>query len=153
MRVLTSVSLQPVPQLDEDRLPQSRVLLDGVPQGPSIEGVVLEAALQWQGLYLLFVTDDIPQEDMLRITLWDQHFQPLDAAVIGAMYSTGSFKLLGPQGDDTVGFRFIGDTDWSVQVLPRPGFRLPLVSEPTGVTRPLGFSRHFIVRGDPRPQD
>ena len=53
---------------------------------------------------------------------------------------------------DTLRFRFIGDTDWSVQVLPEPGFRVPLLSEPTGVSRPLGFSRHFVVRGQPQPE-
>jgi hypothetical protein len=153
MRVLSNVSLQPLPQTNEDLLRRSRVLLDGSPQAPCITGVVLEAALRWRELYLLFVTDDIPQEDLLHITLWDRHFHPLDSAVIGAMYSTGRFQLLGLQGDDAVGFRFIGDTDWSVQVFPRPRFRLPLLSEPAGVSRPLGFSRHFIVRGKPKPQD
>ena len=76
----------------------------------------------------------------------------LDSATLGGIYSTGSFSLLASTEPDTLRFRFIGDTDWSVQVLPEAGFRVPLWSEPAGVSRPLGFSRHFIVRGQPQPE-
>jgi hypothetical protein len=49
-----------------------------------------------------------------------------------------------------VKFRFFGDTDWIVEVLPRKQLRLPLVSDPIGVSRRLGWSRRFAVRREPR---
>ncbi|GEM_PF-3905238 len=76
----------------------------------------------------------------------------LEAAVLGAAYSTGSFSDLSLLPPDTVRFRFIGGTDWTVRLLHKDQFRLPLVSEPRGVSRRLGFSRRFVVDGDPQPQ-
>ena len=86
------------------------------------------------------------------IDLLDADLRLLDSATLGGIYATGSFSPLESAELDTFRFRFIGDTDWSVQVLPEPGFRIPLWSEPTGVSRPVGFTRHFIVRGQPQPE-
>lgn len=132
--------------------PHCEVILNSVPTGQFVQGAILEAAAEWQGFYLLFTTDDSPFEDFLYIHLLDSDLGLLDSAMIGGMYSTGSFSLLESPEPDTLWFRFIGDTDWSVQVLPKPSFRLPLISEPTGVSRTLGFKRHFIVRGEPQPE-
>ena len=123
-----------------------------MPTGKLVEGAILEAAAEWQGLRLLFTSDDSPFEDFLHIHLLDSDLVLLDSATIGGMYSTGSFSLLESPEPDTLWFCFIGETEWSVQVLPKPSFRLPLISEPTGVSRALGFKRHFIVRGRPKPE-
>ncbi|GKS89857.1 hypothetical protein [Acidovorax sp. SUPP2539] len=154
MRILTpaDISLAPLPAEGGEAPMQSRVVQGGLPLQARVDGLVLEAAFECRGFHLLFTTDDVPQEDLLHITLFDGQWQPLDAATIGGAYTTGRFSLIGLEGEHTVRFRFIGDTDWSVEILPSPGFRMPLVSEPRGVTRALGFSRHFVVRGDPQPQ-
>ena len=131
--------------------PACEIFLNGQATNQQVPGAVLEAAAQWQAFTLLFTTDDTPFEELLNIHLLDAELNLLDSATVGGIYPTGSFSLLESDQPDTLRFRFIGGTDWSVQVLPEPGFRVPLLSEPAGVSRPLGFSRHFIVRGQPQP--
>ncbi|MFN7153299.1 MAG: hypothetical protein ACK4OE_06365 [Acidovorax sp.] len=154
MHVLSAseLSVTRVAGLAEDAQPQCEIVLNGQATGRQVPGAVLEAAAQWQTFTLLFTTDDTPFEELLHIHLLDAQLNLLDSATVGGIYSTGSFSLLESDQPDTLRFRFIGGTDWSVQVLPEPGFRVPLLSEPTGVSRPLGFSRHFIVRGQPQPE-
>lgn len=154
MQILTSsaLSVARIPDLADDAPPLCEILRHGKPTGRRVPGAVLEQAAQWQSFYLLFTTDDTPFEELLHIHLLDAELDLLDSATLGGIYSTGSFSLLASAEPDTLRFRFIGGTDWSVQVLPEPGFRVPLLSEPAGVSRPLGFSRHFIVRGQPQPE-
>jgi hypothetical protein len=154
MQILSStdVSLVRIPNRPEGGEPISEILRHGQATGRQVPGVVLEAAAQWNSFTLLFTTDDTPFEEVLHIHLLDAQLNVLDSATVGGMYSTGSFSLLESPEPATLRFRFIGDTDWSVEVLPEPGFRVPLLSEPTGVSRPLGFSRHFVVRGQPKPE-
>ncbi|EHL21156.1 hypothetical protein KYG_19771 [Acidovorax sp. NO-1] len=154
MQILSStdVSLARIPNRPDGAEPVSEILRNDQATGRQVAGAVLEAAAQWQSFMLLFTTDDTPFEELLHIHLLDAQLNLLDSATVGGMYSTGSFSLLDAAEPDTVRFRFIGGTDWSVQVLPEPGFRVPLLSEPTGVSRPLGFSRHFVVRGQPQPE-
>jgi hypothetical protein len=152
MRITTSLALARLPQPNDDEAPRSELLVDGQPTGRLLNGAVLEAAVQWHDQHLLFITDDIPYEEALRIVLVDASLRVLDAAELGAAYSTGSFSDLSLLPPDTVTFRFMGDTDWTVRLLDKDQFRLPLVSEPRGVSRRLGFSRRFVVDGDPQPE-
>lgn len=154
MHILSSFefSVTRIPNRAGDAEPACEIFRNGQATGQQVPGAVLEAASQWQSFTLLFTTDDTPFEELLHIHLLDAQLNLLDSATVGVMYSTGSFSLLESAEPDTLRFRFIGDTDWSVQVLPEPGFRVPLLSEPTGVSRPLGFSRHFVVRGQPQPE-
>ncbi|WP_144635579.1 hypothetical protein [Bordetella genomosp. 13] len=153
MRTLSQdeFSLKPLPA-SQDQVRQSRVVIDGKVTQAVVDGVVLEAALQWRQGYLVFATDDIPFEEMLRITLLDADLRVVDSARIGGMYTTGVFSSMKLEGADTVRFRFLGGTDWRVKILPAPGFRVPFLSEPRGVARPLGFSRRFVVTGNPQPE-
>ncbi len=89
---------------------------------------------------------------MLSIHLLDAGLDLLDSALLGAPYSTGSFSDLEVTGPKTVSFRFIGDTTWSVELLPRRVLRIPFVRDAPGVYRRFGFARHFIIRGNPQPQ-
>lgn len=152
MKLLTpcQLSLQRVAGLPAEAPPQCELLRQAEPTGVRVPGAVLEAAGQWQGFFLVLTTDDVPWEEMLHIHLLDARLQRLDSACIGAPYSTGSFSALPSLVPDLLRFRFMGDTDWSVQVLPKPGWRVPLWSEPAGVRRSMGFSRHFVVRGAPK---
>jgi hypothetical protein len=152
MRLATALTTRLAEEAGEAVVPRSEVLLDGAPTGKFVQGAILEAAIECDGRYLLFMTDDVPFEDALGIHLLDGELHVLDSAVIGGPYSTGTFSSLELSGPHTVRFRFVGDTTWSVELLPRPGFRLPLLSEPAGVRRSPGFSRHFVVHGNPRPQ-
>lgn len=113
-------------------------------------GVVLEGAVQWDGYYLVFTTDDVPFEEFLRVNLLDGSLAVVDGARIGNIYSTGAFSDLRVLGENCLTFEFIGDTTWEIEFLSKPSLRYPW-SEPWGVWRGLGLRRHFIVRGDPRP--
>jgi hypothetical protein len=152
MHIAEELTTSLVHGADEDEIPVSQILRNGVPTGKRISGAALEAAVRWKSHYLLFMTDDVPFEEMLGIHLLDANLNSLDSALIGGPYSSGSFSSLKLSEPDTVCFHFIGDTDWCIELLSSPQFRVPLISEPPGVKRPLGFSRHFIVRGSPRPQ-
>ena len=125
--------------------PSSEILLNGAATGKTLSGAVLEAALEWQGRYLVFTTDDIPQEEMLGIHYLDEHLGTVDECTLGGIYSTGTFSALRLIEPNRVAFRFIGGVEWTVELLDRPGFRLPWISEPRGVHRPFGFTRHFKV--------
>lgn len=154
MQLITpcELSLQRVAGLPADAPPLCEVVRQAEPTGVLVPGAVLEVASQWGSFFLVLATDDVPFEEMLHVHLLDARLQLLDSARIGAAYTTGAFSALPSPLPDVLRFRFIGDTDWSVQVLPAPGFRVPLLSEPTGVSRALSFSRHFIVRGQPQPE-
>ena len=131
-------------------LPSCELVIGGQPSGYRVEGCILEAAIKCVGGYLIFLTDDIPYEDSLNIHLIDHSGLLQDTARIGSIYSTGSFQDLQIQQPDKVAFRFIGDTVWCVQTLPKPALRIPLVSEPAGVHRPIGFKRHFAILRKPQ---
>lgn len=133
----------------EDR-PRSEILLDGAPTAAMVPGAILECALHWNRYYLVFATDDVPQEDTLHICLLDDRLRLLDHAKLGAMYSTGHFHDLRIAAANTVRFRFIGDTDWTVVLFDRPVFHLPLLMDPRGISRPLRFSTYMRLNGKPR---
>ncbi|MDR2852308.1 MAG: hypothetical protein LBV61_04535 [Burkholderiaceae bacterium] len=152
MRIASELTARLARGANDDEIPESEVLVNGTSTGKRISGAILEAAVQWENRYLLFMTDDIPFEEILSIHLLDAQLNILDSALIGGPYSSGSFSSLELNEPNNVRFHFIGDTTWCIELLPRPEFRMPLISEPLGVKRHFGFSRQFIVRGNPRPQ-
>lgn len=129
--------------------PASEITLAGGQKRIIVDGAILEAAIAWKDAYLIFLTDDIPFEETLRIYLLDGELDYLDSVTLGGMYSTGFFTLNELSETDVVRFQFIGIMDWSVELLREPEFRLPFFSEPIGVSRRFGFSRRFKVQGKP----
>lgn len=152
MRIIHHLSMARLPGHAKNDEPRSALLLNGQPTGRVLPGAVLEAAVEWQGQYLLFITDDVPYEEALRIVLIDAELNVVDSAELGGAYTTGSFSDLSLIPPDTVRFRFIGATDWTVRLLNKDQFRLPWLSEPRGVSRRLGFSRRFVIDGQPQPE-
>jgi hypothetical protein len=140
--------IEPLP---DETSPQSAIYIDGKPTGTIIPGAYLEASLRWNDSFLIFTTDDVPFEEMLRIILLDKNLSTIDSALLGAPYSTGSFDSLKIKDDDTVEFRFIGGITWTLQVFKEKQFRLPLISGPTGVTRKLSFGCRFKIFRKPLP--
>ncbi|MES2115095.1 MAG: hypothetical protein V4578_08095 [Pseudomonadota bacterium] len=133
-------------------LASSELLLDGKPTGLIVTGAVLEAALEWKGCRIAFLTDDIPFEEMLRIYMFDANMTLVDAAVLGAMYSTGVFDELSLQPPDALTFRFFGDTVWRMVLIAEQEFALPLLSDPSGVSRKIKLFKHFLIEGTPQPE-
>ena len=152
MRTADELTIKRVAPPDERDVPKSEISIEGKPTGKFVPGAFLEAAVQYDDFYLLFMTDDIPYEEALRILFLDKTLKILDSALLGGPYSTGWFSALSLEEPNTIRFRFIGDTTWSIELLSRPRFRIPFLAEPPGVHRPFGFFRHFLVRGNPRPR-
>lgn len=126
--------------------PCSEVLIAGRKSGTVVSGRVLEAALRCAGTWLLFVSDDVPSEDMLSIYLLDDGGRMLDSARIGGPYTTGSFSGLRLDPPSTVHFRFIDDAGWSVRVLENGQFSVPWWPDARGVWRGAQLLRRFEVR-------
>jgi hypothetical protein len=148
MRIAAEISLHPLPGGDDDE-PRSEVLVEGRPTGSVIAGRVLEAAVECEPGWLLFVTNDIPYEEFLNIHFLDKAASPLDSARIGGPNSTGTFASLTLEPPSTVHFRFIDEADWSVRVLSRPKRGLPWWPDARGVWRGTGLARYFEVRRTP----
>jgi len=147
----TDVSLRLARPWTENTLAQSEVLIDGENTGEVITGEVLEAAVEWRQHRILFVTDNIPFEDYLRIYLFDAQWRIVDSAVLGAMYATGSFSGLEIRPPNVVRFDFIGGVTWTLELLETARFCLPF-TDPRGVSRPLGFFRRFNIKRRPLPE-
>lgn len=130
----------------------SELLIDGTPSGLIVSGAVLEAALECQGYRIAFLTDDIPFEDMLRIYMFDVDMTLVDAAALGAMYSTGTFAELGLQPPNILTFRFFGGIVWRMVLLAERELAVPFFSDPSGVSREFKFFRHFRIEGKPMPE-
>lgn len=130
----------------------SELMVTGKPTGLVVTGATLEAAVEWRDCRIAFFTDDIPFEEMLRIYMFDADMTLIDAAVFGAMYSTGTFTELRFQPPDTLTFRFFGGIIWRLVLLTSPEFALPFVSDPSGVSRKFKFFRQFRIEGKPRPE-
>ncbi len=150
MRLADEVNIRPLAAAEAAVPSRSAVLLHGRDSGAVVAGRVLEAAVEADGRYLLFLTDNSPYEELLHLHLLDGQGHDLDAATLGGPYSTGHFsgpRLLGPQ---RIGFDFIDDKDWEVELLPAARLRLPIWSEPRGVWRARPLRCHFVLRARPR---
>lgn len=154
MRLLptSTVSARLASPHTDTELPSSELLLDGKPSGLIVTGAILEAALEWQGCSIAFFTDDIPYEDMLRIYMFDASMTLVDAAVLGARYSTGTFAELNLQPPNSLTFRFFGGTVWRMVLLDEQEFALPFLADPSGVSRKFKFFRRFRIEGKPQPE-
>jgi hypothetical protein len=149
----SKLSLEPGSDGNGGKHPRSEVLYEGRGTGISIPGVTLECAVGWNKSYVLFTTDDIPQEDTLHICLLAENLELLDYVNVGAMYSTGSLSGIQLEEPDKIHFRFIGGVTWTVRLSSTPAFHLPLLADPKGVSRPLRLSTHLQLMAKPRPQD
>jgi len=132
-------------------LPRSELILYGETTEKILEGAVLEAAVCWKGHFLIFLTDDIVHEDSLRIYLLDSKLIDVDAARLGAMYSTGAFTGLQLVEPNVIHFDFFGATTWTLELLDEQAFAVPIISDPRGVTRPFKLSCRFKLHADPQP--
>ena len=130
----------------------SYIVLNGEKTNKKIEGSYLEFCVKSNDKYLVFMTDDIPGEDTLRIHLLDIGLNLIDFAKIGSIYSTGSFRNPVIESQDKIAFNFIGDTKWIVELLAEKETRLPFISSLKGVSRKNMFSQYLRIHGNPQPE-
>lgn len=131
-------------------LASSELLLGGQPTGVIVTGAILEAAVAWQEYRIAFLTNDIPFEEALQIYMFDANMQVVDAARMGAMYSTGTFAELKLEAPNALTFRFFGGIVWRMVLLNEAEFAIPFLSDPSGVRREFKLSRRFRIEGKPR---
>jgi len=150
MEQVTTLSLVEVSEATDTARARSEVLIENRATGVIIPGKVLEAAIKVDAdRYLLFVTDDIVFEEALTILLIDCSHGVLEKVVIGGAYTSGYFEGLSVSSN-SVSFRFIGDTNWTVRVSESPMIKLPF-SDPRGVKRPIGLRKYIDISANPAP--
>lgn len=135
---------------DERDGDHSTVSIAGQPTGIRIAGSVLEAAVRCEPGYLLFVTADTLDDELLGVHLVSPAGEHLDSAAIGGLYVSGTFESLALEPPDRVRFRFFDDADWAIRVLGRPRAALPWWRDARGVWRSARLTRHFEVTRSPR---
>lgn len=138
--------VKPATKATEIQPPISQIVFQGTVMETHLQGAVLEACIQVNDRYLVFMTDDCPYEECLRIYLLGTDFSVLDDVSLGRIYTTGSFQLLDLIEPDTVAFQFYTDHPMSVAVLAQPQLCLPVLAEPRGVYRKPSFSRQLKLR-------
>lgn len=65
---------------------------------------------------------------------------------------TGTFAELSMQPPNALTFRFFGGVVWRVVLLAEREFSIPVLSDPSGVSRKFKFFRHFRIEGKPQPE-
>lgn len=135
-----------------EEMPKSEVMSYGQPTGTVVNGAVLEVAIRWNDFVLAFVTENITNQEAMHIYLFDAGFQVIDSAWIGSIFASGVFSLVDVCPPSTVRFHFLGDMDWTLNLLSENTFALPYVSDPCGVSRPFGFHRRFKIHNKHKPK-
>ena len=130
----------------------SQIFLNGEKTNSVIYGRVLELCVKKDDQFLVFLTDDIPNEDRLHIHLLNHKLEVVDAASIGSIYSTGSFKGPVIESQNRITFNFIGGNKWTLTLLQSKKFRLPLLSSVKGVSRKHLFHQYFKLYSAPKPE-
>lgn len=145
-RIRKDASLKRAREGNDQELPMSFAVIAGQTSEEALEGIVLEACVQYGNQYLLFMTDDIPFEDSLHIHLLDENLNRADTATLGAPYTTGHFRNLICEDSAELTFEFFGDCVWQVSVSPEERLRLPFISGPKGVSWQKGWFHVIELR-------
>lgn len=150
MKLTDSISLSVVKEAQRLSETQCEIILEEKNTDIIVSGKKLEAAVRVADTrFLLFTTDDIVYEESLNIFYIDTQSGIIESLSLGGEYVTGTFENLSVN-QNSASFSFIGDTTWTVQVLPAPSLRLPF-SDPRGVSRPMGLRKYIDISADPAP--
>jgi len=147
MRIIKNddVYLKVISEATETQSPKSEITIEGTKLKLTINGVDLEACIEYDERYLVFTTNDCPFEESLNIYLLSSENEIIDNATVFWPYGTGSFKLLRIIDPDLVQFKYFGDKDWQIKIFKNKRFYIPYISEPSGVWRKVKFRRFFGV--------
>lgn len=152
MQKVNSISLAKVREATDFSQAQSDVVINGNNTDIIVPGQVLEAAVQVNDQrYILFLTDDVIFEESLTIVLIDLQDGVKEVIRLGNEYSTGSFENLSVTAD-SIHFRFIGDSLWTIKTADSPRLRLPFGSDPKGVKREAGLKKYMTISATPVPE-
>ena len=116
-----------------------------------LDGATVESVVEYQGNFLVFLTNDIPYEEQLNIYYISSSLKVMDQATLGSIYVTGSFKSLQVTGFNQVSFTFFGTAIWTICMSNKPFYYLPFINNLKGVSRPFRLRYYFKVLGSPQP--
>ncbi|MEK0166718.1 hypothetical protein [Pseudescherichia vulneris] len=151
MHQVNSISLMKVREATDLSQAQSGIVLNGVNMGIIVPGQILEAAVKVsEQRYVLFLTDDVIFEEFLTVALIDLQDGVKEIIRLGNEYSTGGFEDLSFTAD-SINFRFIDDSLWTIKTADSPHFRLPFGSDPKGVKREAGLKKYMTISATPSP--
>lgn len=151
MEQIASVKLIEKSKASDFKQATSEVIVGDKPTGITIDGQVLEAAVNVDSdRYILFTTNDVIFEESLTVTLISLSQGKLESLQIGNKYSSGSFEQLSVH-DEYIRFNFIGHSAWVIKVNDSPKLRLPFVSDPHGVKRASGLKTSLSIDAKPCP--
>jgi len=129
----------------DDTSPSCELVIHGKNTGQRLKGCILEAAIECDTGYFVFLTHDCPFEETLSIYLVNHSGTLQDSADLFGMYITGVFRNLHIHPPNQVTFEFFADAIWTVTLLPRLKRHSPLSFESMGVQRLFAFKRHFTM--------
>ena len=144
MRLADEIAIRAAP--DRGAAPHCELVIAGRPTGLLVPGKVLEAAVEVDKRYLVFLTEGVTMEERLAIHLVSPGGELLDSAGVGVMTALGLFARLKLAPPRLVNFQFLGELQWSVEVHARPRLAWPFWREAPGVKRPWALRRAFRVR-------
>lgn len=125
--------------------PLVQLLFHGRDAGEVLPGAVLERQFRVSdGRYLIFLTDDTPYEETLRIYLLSDSFRVLDGLEFGSAYVTGHLDDVVATDPDTIEFSFVHKARCRVTIKAAGHWSLTPRFTP-GLTR-IGpwYSRRFL---------
>lgn len=129
---------------EDSQIPCLQLLKDGQPFGDPQKGALIEAQYQVDAkCYLLFVTDDVPYEETLRLYLITCDAEILDSLVFGGYLANGTLEDLNIVGERSIEFSFIHKKRCRLTVNPDSRWKKPLTFTP-GVSRPDGLKKRYL---------
>ncbi|WP_328186041.1 hypothetical protein [Marinobacter sp. OP 3.4] len=130
---------------DNSQIPCLQLMKDDQPFGAPLKGALIEAQYQVDdGRHLLFITDDVPYEETLRIYLIASNAEVLDSLEFGGYLANGTLEGLNIVGDQTIEFRFIHKKRCRLTIERDRGWKKPLAFKP-GVNRPGGLKKRYLA--------
>lgn len=130
---------------DNSQIPCLQLMKDDHPSGALLKGTLIEAQYQLDdGRYLLFITDDVPYEETLRIFLIASNAEVLDSLEFGGYLDNGTLEDLNIVGEQTIEFNFIHKKRCRLTVESDSGWKKPLTFTP-GVSRPGGLMKRYLA--------
>ncbi len=150
-KLLDNVTLQLREEPTPTAMGKYEVLIAEKSTGIMVPVQVIEAAVQVDDKrLLLFLTDDVPYEEALKIALLDLNDGAKEILTLGGAYLTGSFTDLNIH-PNAVEFSFIGYTTWRVEISTTPFMKLPFIGDPRGVSRPPALKHYIKITANPAP--
>ena len=110
-----------------------------------VEGIVLEAQYQFDDGYLIFMSYDVPFDEILHVLLLSPDFLIRDQVSLSAQHIACFFGLVGKINDRSLSFTFWDNDPIQLTVRKKSRVRNPLSSIFSNVRRPFGFKTWLDV--------